>query len=71
VSNGWTLLTLPQLVAPAGVVSAEVALFNYKTSAVPGQYQTFFDGVFLGDFGWVFTSNFEDGTLSSWSQVVP
>lgn len=66
----WTYLSTNTEIAPEGAVSVQVVLGIYKTSAVPGTFQAYYDGVDFRIVG-IFSDGFELGTTERWSATVP
>lgn len=69
-ADEWTTISPPSEAAPEGTMSAQIVLTTFKTSATPGTFQVFFDGLDFRVTGSIFIDGFESGGLVAWTNAV-
>ncbi len=69
-ADDWTYVSTDSEIAPAGTMSAYLVLRVYKTSAVPGTFQVYYDGLDFRDTSIIFADGFETGDTTAWSSVI-
>ena len=68
-ADDWIYVSTDSEIAPPGTMSAWLVLGIYKTSAVPGTFQVYYDGLDFRHTGINFADGFESGDISEWSAM--
>lgn len=70
-TDTWIHIGKWNLEAPPGAQSAQVGIYNQKTSLGTDPFLSYHDGVYFGVFGGVFADGFETGSAGEWNNTAP